>query len=97
MLGKPKESEDRQTLVKMLKYLSICHTIVIDSATGKYSAASPDELALVCFSKSVGYEFKGKDEDDNYEVETPDEGQLSFKLLHECTFSSARKRMSVII
>ena len=37
--------------------LATCHTIVLDSQTGKYNAASPDELALVSAAKQFGFEF----------------------------------------
>ena len=96
-LDKAEENEDRKALDKMLLSLAICHNIVIDSATGQYNAASSDELALVRFAQSVGYVFKGKDENDNYKVRTPGNCVQTFQLLHECAFSSARKRMSVIL
>ena len=46
-------------------FLATCHTIVIDQRKGTYNAASPDELALVNFAKQYGFEFKGRDKDDN--------------------------------
>jgi hypothetical protein len=38
-----------------------------------YNASSPDELALVNAGKYFGYYFKGRDDDNNIEVEI--EGQ----------------------
>lgn len=81
----------------MLLFLSLCHTIVIDSRSGKYNAQSPDELALVNAAKEFGYVFRGKDREDCYLVENTHSGeQLKYKLLNVCEFSSARKRMSCI-
>ena len=77
----------------------MCHTILVDEE-GKYSAASPDELALVNMAKKYGIEFKHTDKDDNMIIEDTTTGSLKkrkFKLLHVCEFSSDRKRMSVVV
>ena len=49
----------------------MCHTVVADLKEGKttYNASSPDELALVNAAKYFGYFFKGRDDDNNIEVE----------------------------
>lgn len=49
----------------------MCHTVVADLKEGKtlYNASSPDELALVNAAKYFGYVFKGRDDDNNIEVE----------------------------
>ena len=52
-------------LIRVLIFLGVCHTIIIDERKGTYNAASPDELALVNAAKQFGYEFKGIDKDDN--------------------------------
>lgn len=52
----------------MVIFLSLCHTIILDEKKGSYNASSPDELALVNAAKQFGFEFKGKDENDNYVV-----------------------------
>jgi magnesium-transporting ATPase (P-type) len=41
----------KEDLEKMLLAMALNHGIVIDSSTGKYNSASPDELALVNFAK----------------------------------------------
>jgi len=38
-------------LSHMLYAMALCHTIVIDTRKGTYSASSPDELALVNAAK----------------------------------------------
>jgi len=35
-----------EELVKVIKLLAACHTIVVDEKKKSYNAASPDELAL---------------------------------------------------
>ena len=81
----------------MIIFLSFCHTVILDEKKGSYNASSPDELALVNAAKQFGFEFKGKDADDNYTVLDKINGKLlNYKLLHVCEFNSTRKRMSVI-
>jgi magnesium-transporting ATPase (P-type) len=80
-----------------LLFLALCHDIIIDQRSGKYNAASPDELALVNAAKQFGFEFKGKDEQNVLSI-TNDKGEdLKYKLLDTCEFNSTRKRMSVIV
>jgi magnesium-transporting ATPase (P-type) len=40
-----------EALLRVMMFLSVCHTIIIDGKKGTYNAASPDELALVNFAK----------------------------------------------
>ena len=82
----------------MIFFLSFCHTIILDEKKGLYNSSSPDELALVNAAKQFGFEFKGKDADDNYSVLDKNNSKLlNYKLLHVCEFNSTRKRMSVIL
>jgi magnesium-transporting ATPase (P-type) len=55
--SKWKSLEDHEKIQNFFLALSLCHTVVIDN-TGKYSASSPDEDALVVASKHLGFEFK---------------------------------------
>lgn len=90
-------TDDCKALDHCMLFLSLCHTIVIDKNTNAYNAASPDELALVNFAKQMGYKFTDIDKDDNMVVNIPGRGELKYKLLHVCEFTSSRKRMSVIL
>jgi len=83
-------------LVKTILMLAICHDIIIDEKKGVYNAASPDELALVNAAKQFGYEFAGMNADDVMTIKTP-KGDMKFKRLNVCEFTSTRKRMSVIV
>lgn len=96
-LCRPGNSE-HQYLIKVLIFLSVCHTIVVDGRNKNYNAASPDELALVNAAKQFGYEFIGHDKDDNLLIHNKIDNQmLKYKLLNVCEFTSSRKRMSVIV
>lgn len=83
-------------LVQVLIMLAVCHDIIIDEKKGVYNAASPDELALVNAAKQFGYEFAGCNPDGIMTIKTP-KGDLKFKRLNICEFTSTRKRMSVIV
>ena len=63
---------NHQTIVDFLTHLGVCHTVVAEAkhdGTTSYNASSPDELALVNAAKYFGYFFKGRDDDNNIEVE----------------------------
>ena len=92
------KAANHDALVRVLIFLGVCHTIVIDDRKGTYNAASPDELALVNAAKQFGYEFKGQDANDNLLVlERATGNMLKYQLLNVCEFNSTRKRMSVIV
>ncbi|KAJ6622908.1 hypothetical protein B0H10DRAFT_2213939 [Mycena sp. CBHHK59/15] len=83
--------------------LALCHTVLTstDPATGEvtYKAQSPDEAALVQAAADVGYVFKGR-EREVLLLQTPfsEPGQVEhYELLNILEFTSARKRMSVVL
>ena len=69
---------------------------MIDEKTGRFNASSPDELALVNAAKFFGAEFKKRDEDNNM-IMTFLGKEYRYRLLNILEFTSARKRMSVIV
>lgn len=82
--------------------LSVCHSIIceedkVQKGETKYTASSPDELALVNFAKFCGYEFCGIDQQNCINIKVPNGQILRYELLHELEFNSTRKRMSVIV
>ena len=91
-----KGGDDYDALYNVLLFLSICHTIIIDQKTSKYNAASPDELALVNAAKQFGFEFEGYDKDDKMIINAMGQRKL-YEVLHIGEFTSARKRMSIIV
>lgn len=81
--------------------LSLCHTVLaaVDPETGRieYRAQSPDEAALVQAAADAGFVFRGRDKE-ILRLQTPfsDDVEL-YELLNVLDFTSARKRMSVIL
>jgi phospholipid-transporting ATPase len=90
--------ENNEYILKVCTLLALTHTIIIEEKKGKifYNASSPDELALVNAARHFGFEFLKRDEDNNMVVSFMGQ-EKKFKLLGVLEFSSARKRMSVII
>ncbi|KAG6836177.1 hypothetical protein H0H93_010616 [Arthromyces matolae] len=86
--------------------LALCHTVLTgtDPETGlmEYKAQSPDEAALVQAAADVGYVFRGRDVD-VLSLQTPfgEDGEGThiekYRLLNILEFTSARKRMSVVL
>jgi phospholipid-transporting ATPase len=85
--------------IEFLLHLAVCHTIVTEEgADGKieYKASSPDELALVNAGCYFGVKFLGRDNMNNLRVDMFGEIIL-FKVLAIAEFTSARKRMSIVV
>ena len=81
--------------------LALCHTVIatVDPTTGaiEYKAQSPDEAALVQAAADVGFVFRGRDHE-IVRLQTPFSDRIEeYELLNVLDFTSARKRMSVII
>lgn len=60
----------------MFEVLAVCHTVIVEKKgeISSYNASSPDELALVNGAKFLGFNFVGRDEDDNIIIDAPIEG-----------------------
>lgn len=82
----------------MLTHLALCHTVVVEKKEDKtfYNASSPDELALVNAAKYFNYDFKGRTDDNAIEISI-NEQPIYYQLLNVIEFTSARKRMTVIV
>ncbi|KAI0683336.1 phospholipid-translocating P-type ATPase, partial [Cytidiella melzeri] len=81
--------------------VALCHTVLasVDPESGalEYKAQSPDEAALVQAAADMGFTFRGRDKEIIY-VTTPfSEGVDRYELLNVLEFTSARKRMSVVV
>ncbi len=80
----------------MLRHLCLCHSVIIDPKNGQYNSSSPDEIALIDGAKLLNSLFVSKDQENLLTISL--NGHLSyFKLLATFDFSSARKRMSVLL
>ncbi|XP_058252928.1 phospholipid-transporting ATPase IA isoform X1 [Hemibagrus wyckioides] len=84
-------------IMDFMTMMAICHTAVPErnDDTITYQAASPDEGALVRAARNLGFVFSAR---------TPDSviiealgHEEKYELLHVLEFTSARKRMSVIM
>ncbi|CAG8521260.1 6113_t:CDS:10 [Diversispora eburnea] len=79
--------------------LAICHTVLVNTDPNgeqNYKAQSPDEAALVKAAKDVGYTFRSR-ELNNIVITTPEGTEVKYELLNILEFTSARKRMSIIV
>ncbi len=80
--------------------LALCHTALTehdDEGRVVYKAQSPDEQALVQAAAEAGFVFLGKDRTTlRLQVPESNEPEL-YELINVIEFSSARKRMSVIV
>lgn len=80
--------------------LAVCHTcmVEVDSITKehKYSASSPDELALVQGAKEIGIEFVTRTIS-TITINLNNKITESYEQMVEFPFDSTRKRMSLIV
>ncbi|CAJ0755549.1 16631_t:CDS:10 [Entrophospora sp. SA101] len=79
--------------------LAICHTVLISTGPDgeiQYKAQSPDEAALVQAAKDVGFTFCSR-EQEKIVFTKPNGEKVQYKLLNIIEFTSARKRMSIIV
>jgi len=97
---KDQDSEQAVALGKFFRCLALCHTVLTaedDDGLLEYKAQSPDEQALVQAAADAGFVFCGR-EKAILRLQTPYSSELEeYELLNLIEFSSARKRMSVIL
>ncbi|KAM3938817.1 phospholipid-transporting ATPase IK-like [Leptodactylus fuscus] len=90
------QNEDNQ-LKEFFRLLAICHTVMAERNGDElvYQAASPDEEALVTAARNFGYVFVSRTQDS---ITTNELGvEKTYKVLALLDFSSARKRMSILV
>jgi len=92
--------EQQECCRKFFLHLALCHTVVTEVYEGKtsLSASSPDEAALVSAAQYFGFEFVDRHHD-SVKVRDKWRGDrlLHFDVLDVLEFTSARRRMSVIV
>lgn len=89
------------------RVLAVCQTVVPEGEPTPneivYQAESPDELAFVVAAKQFGFFFKKRTAttitvaEEAFENGNPIKIDVEYKILNVLEFSSARKRMSVIV
>ena len=96
-------NEEKKDLInEFLLCLSLCHSVLIDNKKKKekglleYQCSSPDEKALVYFSRSQKYILKNKSLDNIITLEIFGK-EKKFEILNTLEYTSERKRMSVIV
>ncbi|KAM0756281.1 phospholipid-translocating P-type ATPase [Meredithblackwellia eburnea MCA 4105] len=94
-----KGSKQSDAIYAFFSNLALCHTVLAAEEDGliSYKAQSPDEAALVQAAADVGFVFLGRDKN-ILRIQTPtDPDVVEYELLNVIEFSSARKRMSVVL
>ena len=89
-------SDDIQLFFRLI---CVCHTVVADKKENGeivYNAASPDERALIEGAAKYGFKFLDRDSSHVY-IEVPGEKTEKYQILNIIEFTSARKRMSVVV
>ncbi|KAJ1938325.1 phospholipid transporting ATPase, partial [Linderina pennispora] len=90
-----------RAVIEFFTVLSLCHTVISDTPDPankdyiEYKAQSPDEAALVSTARDVGFTFLRREKDRlfcNFLGH-----QQTYTLLATLEFTSARKRMSVVV
>ncbi|XP_070159746.1 probable phospholipid-transporting ATPase IA isoform X7 [Polyergus mexicanus] len=92
-----KKAEHTAVLHEFMVMLSVCHTVIPEKIDNSiiYHAASPDERALVDGARKFNYVFDTRTP--SY-VEIVALGEiLRYEILNVIEFTSARKRMSVVV
>ncbi|KAI0744486.1 aminophospholipid-transporting P-type ATPase [Earliella scabrosa] len=83
--------------------LALCHNarrpvtpVTNDDGTVTYQASSPDEVAIVKWTESVGLRLTFRDRT-RIELQTPNGSRISFDVLDIFPFTSESKRMGIIV
>ncbi|CDO76004.1 hypothetical protein BN946_scf184780.g11 [Trametes cinnabarina] len=79
--------------------LALCHNVTPvynDDGTVTYQASSPDEVAIVKWTESVGLRLTFRDRT-RIELQTPTGARISFEVLDIFPFTSESKRMGIIV
>ena len=94
------DSAQAQAIHAFCVNLALCHTVLAaEGADGliQYKAQSPDEAALVQAAADMGFVFRGRDRN-LLRLQTPTSSEpVEYELLQVLEFTSARKRMSVVV
>ncbi|WFD34996.1 P-type phospholipid transporter [Malassezia cuniculi] len=91
--------EDKDKIHQFLMCLSLCHTVQLsheDDNGIRFKAESPDEQALVETAANNGYVFCGRHRN-TVKLQLPNGDIEKYEVLQTLEFSSARKRMSVVL
>eukprot|EP01128_Nolandella_sp_AFSM9_P011791 TRINITY_DN870_c0_g1_i2.p1 TRINITY_DN870_c0_g1~~TRINITY_DN870_c0_g1_i2.p1 ORF type:complete len:683 (-),score=163.58 TRINITY_DN870_c0_g1_i2:216-2264(-) len=90
-----------ETVRTAIEALALCHNVTPTRETEgsdeiSYQAASPDEVALVQFTESIGVTLWNRDLT-TMTLKTPKGKKLKYDILHVFPFTSETKRMGIIV
>lgn len=93
-----KHSPERLRLNKLAFAMVICNNVMLryEGTQKVFDASSPDEIAMIRYFESLGYNILWRD-DKKIEVADPNNEIFGFNILDIYPFESARKRMGVIV
>uniref|UniRef100_A0A060T2A0 Phospholipid-transporting ATPase n=1 Tax=Blastobotrys adeninivorans TaxID=409370 RepID=A0A060T2A0_BLAAD len=79
--------------------LAICHSVIpsVDDGEVVYQAASPDEVAIVKWTSSVGLTLSRRDRTSLTLVHESTHTSMEYDILHVFPFSSDTKRMGIVV
>ncbi|KAI8816347.1 putative NEO1-P-type ATPase [Fimicolochytrium jonesii] len=83
----------------IVQALALCHNVTpVIAADGEitYQASSPDEVAIVKWTESVGVTLYFRDRQ-NVRIRTPEGPMLDYQILDVFPFTSETKRMGIIV
>lgn len=91
-------SKGREQLIKSLQAMLLCNNVspTVGGNERQLQASSPDEISLVEFAESFGFEILSR-KLEQIEVKTPSGEQIVYRILQNFPFSSDRKRMGIIL
>ncbi|VDN51132.1 unnamed protein product [Dracunculus medinensis] len=94
-LGRNSYSSKLQTAVEAI---ALCHNVtpIEENGAVSYQAASPDEVALVQWTESVGVRLAQRDQT-SIQLQLSNGQAKSFQILHLFPFTSETKRMGIIV
>lgn len=96
--NKWKSLPNKEQVRSLFNAMAVCHTVIPENENGRivYQASSPDEGCLVKAARSLGIEMVHRTESTVTIAEAGGKRE-TWQLLTVIEFSSARKRMSVIV
>jgi magnesium-transporting ATPase (P-type) len=97
--GHPHHNQ-KDKIKEFYRYIAVCHEVVperLEDGTIKLSAPNPDDEALVCSAAFFGYEFRDRRDKVCLVYEQESNRVLEVTVLYTIPFTSARKRMSVVV
>lgn len=98
--GGPRSRRDIANRVKDIVYtLAICHSVTPSYENGiiEYQAASPDEIAIVKWTASVGLSLAKRDRTSLSLLHQASITTLEYEILYVFPFNSDNKRMGIIV